>query len=232
MRDVTLRVRNHGAPASDVSADYPAVTVRAVSSLPGSGGDRSRILAVRGPGDHVQGFLDTVAAADPVRSVDAWSGRDADHVFVAVTHDTTDWRSVTAHLADHGIHHRGGSVVRAGWEHWTLYLPDGDPDPTEAVAAIEAAGSDAELVGAASVEAGAGGEHFAVSRMLDALTDRQREVLALATRMGYYDEAATVRVADIADEIGLADTTTWEHLSRAEETVMAEVGAHLAARGH
>jgi len=54
----------------------------------------------------------------------------------------------------------------------------------------------------------------------------------MATDMGYYDEGSDVRVEDIADEMGLAGTTTWEHLSRAEEKVMAEVGEYLAARGH
>jgi len=100
------------------------------------------------------------------------------------------------------------------------------------VDSLEAAGNDTELMRDVALDELDGEEHLALSRMLEDLTDRQREVLAMATGMGYYDEGSDVRVEDIADEMGLAGTTTWEHLSRAEEKVMAEVGEYLAARGH
>jgi predicted DNA binding protein len=231
MREVTLRVRHHGEPESDVSADHPAVTLRSVSSLSGSAAERKRIVAARGPAEEIEAFLSEFADADPVLDVERLSPLDSDRVFVAVTYDSYQWDSIAQRLSDHGVHYRVGTTIRAGWEHWTLYLDEGD-DLGAVVDSLEAAGNDIELVRDVALDELDGEEHLALSRMLEDLTDRQREVLAIATGMGYYDEGSDVRVEDIADEVGLAGTTTWEHLSRAEETVMAEVGEYLAARGH
>lgn len=231
MREVTLRVRHHGEPESDVSADYPSVTLRSVSSLSGSAAERKRIIEARGPADETEAFFAEFADAEPVLDVERLSPLENDRVFVAVTYDSYQWDSIARRLADHGVHYRVGTTIRAGWEHWTLYL-DEDDDLGAVVDSLEAAGNDTELVRDVSLNELDGEEHLALSRMLEDLTDRQREVLAIATGMGYYDEGSDVRVEDIADEVGLAGTTTWEHLSRAEEKVMAEVGEYLAARGH
>jgi predicted DNA binding protein len=188
-------------------------------------------VALRGPTAELGAFLEEFAAASAVTAAERLSPLENDRVFVAVTYDATEWNSIAGRLADHGVHFRTGTTIRAGWEHWTLYL-EADDDLGEVVDALKAAGNDTELVRDVALDDLDGGHHLALSRMLEDLTDRQREVLAIATGMGYYDEGSAVRVEDIADEVGLAGTTTWEHLSRAEETVMAEVGEYLAAHGH
>ena len=231
MREVTIRVRHHGEPESDVSADHPAVTLRSVSSLSGSAAERKRIVELRGPAAEVEAFLEEFAAAPSVTAAERLSPLDSDRVFVAVTYDSDQWDSITQRLADHGVHYQMGTTIRAGWEHWTLYL-EADDDLGAVVDSLEAAGNDTELVRDVALDDLDGGEHLALSRMLEALTDRQREVLAMATGMGYYDEGSDVRVEDIAEEIGLAGTTAGEHRSRAEGKVMAEVGEDRAARGH
>ncbi|MFB6072183.1 MAG: helix-turn-helix domain-containing protein [Halobacterium sp.] len=230
MREVTLRVRHHGEPESDVSAHYPDVTLRSVSSLSGSAAERKRIVEARGPEDEVAGFLEEFEAADSVNEVERLSPLDNDRVFVGVTYDSYQWDSIAQRLADHGVHYRVGTTIRNGWEHWTLYL-DEDDDLSAVVDSLEEAGNDTELVRDVALDELEGEEHLALSRMLEDLTDRQQEILAVATDMGYYDEGSDVRVEDVADEVGLAQTTTWEHLARAEEKVMAEVGEYLAARG-
>ena len=231
MREVTLRVRHHGEPESDVSADHPAVTLRSVSSLSGSAAERKRIVEARGPAAEIEAFLEEFVAAPSVKAAERLSPLENDRVFVAVTYDTYQWDSIAQRLADHGVHYRVGTTIRAGWEHWTLYLAE-DDDLGAVVDSLEAAGNDTELMRDVALDELDGEEHLALSRMLEDLTDRQREVLAMATSMGYYDEGSDLRVEDIADGMGLAGTTTWEHLSRAEEKVMAEVGEYLAARGH
>lgn len=55
---------------------------------------------------------------------------------------------------------------------------------------------------------------------LDAVTDRQREVLRTAHEMGYYEVPREVSIADIADDMGLDPSTVAEHLQRAERNVM------------
>ncbi|MFC7166300.1 helix-turn-helix domain-containing protein [Halospeciosus flavus] len=230
MREVTLRVRHHGEPESDVSATHPNVTIRSVSSLTGTAAERKRIVELRGPAEEIASFLEAFEDADPVLAVEPFSPLDNDRVFVGVTFDSYKWDSIAQRLADHGVHYRVGTTIRGGWEHWTLYLGDDDSLP-DIVASLEQAGNDTELVRDVSLDEVESHEHLTFSRILDQLTERQREVLATAIGCGYYESNADVAIADVADNLDIAPTTTWEHLVRAEEKVMTEVGDHLSSRG-
>jgi predicted DNA binding protein len=55
------------------------------------------------------------------------------------------------------------------------------------------------------------------------LTDRQREVVATATELGYYDVPRDATVADVAAELDITDSTVSTHLRKAESAVMGEV---------
>jgi len=50
----------------------------------------------------------------------------------------------------------------------------------------------------------------------DALTNRQRTVLRAAIETGYYDYPRTTSQADVADAVGVTDSTVAEHLRKAE----------------
>lgn len=52
------------------------------------------------------------------------------------------------------------------------------------------------------------------------LTERQREVVRTAIRMGYYDVPRTVSQDEIATELNCAPSTTAEHLRKAESRVI------------
>ena len=229
MREVTLRVRHHGEPESDISADHPAVTLQSVSSLSGSTDERKRIVEARGPSGAIDAFFDEFRDASAVKEANRLSGPDTNRVLVAVTFDSYQWDSIAQRLSDFGIHYRVGTTIRAGWEHWTLYL-DEDDEISAVVDSLEAAGNETELVRSVSVDNLENNRQLVLSEILQNLTDRQQEVLAVATAMGYYDEGSTVRIEDVAENMDLAGTTTWEHLSRAEETVMTEIADLLTSR--
>lgn len=55
---------------------------------------------------------------------------------------------------------------------------------------------------------------------LDALTDRQREVLYVAYELGYYDVPRGASMSEIAEELGVDDSTVAEHLQRAEHNLL------------
>lgn len=55
------------------------------------------------------------------------------------------------------------------------------------------------------------------------LTDRQREVVATASDLGYYDVPRQATVADVAAELDITDSTVSTHLRKAESAVMEEV---------
>lgn len=58
---------------------------------------------------------------------------------------------------------------------------------------------------------------------VDALTDRQREVIRTAFEMGYYEVPREVSTEQVAAELGLDASTVAEHLQRAERNVLSRV---------
>jgi len=56
-----------------------------------------------------------------------------------------------------------------------------------------------------------------------ALTDRQREVVATAADLGYYDVPREATLDDVASELGVASSTVSDHLRKAEAAVMRDV---------
>ena len=55
---------------------------------------------------------------------------------------------------------------------------------------------------------------------LDALTDRQHEVLDVAYELGYYDVPRKSSTAEVAADLGVDDSTVAEHLQRAEHNLL------------
>ncbi|MCO8246405.1 MULTISPECIES: helix-turn-helix domain-containing protein [unclassified Haladaptatus] len=226
MREVTLQIRHHGEPESDISADYPAITIRSVSSMTGSAAERKRIIEITGPEASIAGFLEEFEAADPVIDVDTLTPLDVPRVLVAVTIDSYQWDSIAQRLTDLGVHYRTGAVISAGWERWTLYLAE-DDDLNEIVESIERPGNETDLVRNVELGVVAEQEQLEFSRVINELTQRQREVLGTAIELGYYRPKKETSIEDIADAVGIASTTAWEHLARAETKVMEEVGKHV-----
>lgn len=226
MREVTLQIRHHGEPESDISADYPAITIRSVSSMTGSAAERKRIIEITGPEASIAGFLEEFEAAVPVIDVDTLTPLDVPRVLVAVTIDSYQWDSIAQRLTDLGVHYRTGAVISAGWERWTLYLAE-DDDLNEIVESIERPGNETDLVRNVELGVVAEQEQLEFSRVINELTQRQREVLGTAIELGYYRPKKETSIEDIADAVGIASTTAWEHLARAETKVMEEVGKHV-----
>ena len=219
MREVTLRIRHHGGPESEVSARHPDVTLRSVSSMTGRGSERKRIVELRGPTEEIESFIDEFQASDHVEKVEPLSPVVGTHAYVAVVVDGDGWEGIRGRLSDMGIHYRTGTTISGGIERWTVYI-EADDDLSALIRELERGGNDVELarnVEMGSIERPPG---LPASGILDGLTSRQREVLATAIAIGYYDHERGVGVEDVADEIGLGSTTVWEHLSRAESTVM------------
>lgn len=65
------------------------------------------------------------------------------------------------------------------------------------------------------------GEYDGPENALDALTDRQREIVRTAFDRGYFDVPRTASTDDIAAELDLDSSTVAEHLQRAERNLLA-----------
>ena len=230
MREVTIRIRHHGAPESDVSVRHPTVTLRSVSSMTGSAAERKRIIELSGPADSIAAFLDDFRESDPIVAAEPLSSLDSSQVFAAITYDAYQWDSISQRFTDLGVHYRTGTTITAGWERWTLYLEEGD-DLAEIVTSLERAGNETDLVRDVALDTVERREQLELSRVLyNDLTSRQREVLTAAIDLGYYRPRREAGIEDIAARVGIASTTAWEHLARAEAKIMAEIGGHLTSK--
>ncbi|MFB6117187.1 helix-turn-helix domain-containing protein [Halosegnis sp.] len=229
MREVVLLVRHHGEPESDISAAYPEVTLRSRSSLTGRAASRKRIIELSGPPEEITGFIEEFSAADPVHKVEPLSPLDRDRVFAALTFDATQWDSIAERLSELGVLYRSGTVIKRGWERWTLYL-DADDDLAAVVDHLEEGGNETELRRDVELSDIHAPDQLDLTSLARELTARQTEVLTTAVEMGYYESNRDTSIEDVGEAVGVSRTTAWEHLNRAERKVMAEIHEFLEAR--
>ncbi|WP_185715464.1 helix-turn-helix domain-containing protein [Halocatena pleomorpha] len=58
---------------------------------------------------------------------------------------------------------------------------------------------------------------------LDALTQRQKEVIQLAYEQGHYNVPQQISIKELATMLELDKSTVWEHLRRAEQNLLSEI---------
>jgi len=226
MREVVLRVRHRDEPEQVVSAEFPNVTMRSVSSMTGRGDTRRRIIELVGDADSIPQFIERFRETEPVVEAEPLSALGGERVYVSMTVDVNEWDSISERLSDMGVHYRMGTTISEGWERWTIYLED--PDRlNEIIERIEGWGNDVRLERNVELSQLTMEPQLDASTLLTVLTPRQRDALRAAIESGYYGVDHDTTVEEIAEELGVSRTTAWEHLARAEEKVMEEVGGHL-----
>lgn len=65
-----------------------------------------------------------------------------------------------------------------------------------------------------------GDYHASIPDPIERMTDRQRTVLDIAVREGYFESPRQATLRDLAEELNIAPGTIAEHLQRIESTVM------------
>lgn len=231
MREAILRIRHNGAPESDISASYPSVRLRSVSSMTGSADRRRRLIEVAGPPVEIAAFLDEFGDAEPVLEVEPVSPLEISPVLVSLTFNSRQWDSISEQFREFGVHYRTGTTIVAGWERWTIYFED-ETTLREVIEHLEKAGNDVDLIRNVSLKEMSSASQLELSSLISSLTERQREVLVTAISAGYYQTGSDPTIETIAAELDLSPSTTWEHLQRAEQKVMNEVKVRLDESDH
>ena len=102
-----------------------------------------------------------------------------------------------------------------------LSLPAADP-LGDVIDALEATGASARLERlTGSGEAGTRSDPVVVDR--GRLTERQREVIRTAQRLGYFEHPRGASATEVADAIGIARATFSEHLAAAQQRVFEDL---------
>jgi hypothetical protein len=65
--------------------------------------------------------------------------------------------------------------------------------------------------------------NFSPISPLNRLTEKQREVLIAAYKLGYYDIPRRITSEELAKNLGLVDSTVVEHLRKAEQRLMTQI---------
>jgi predicted DNA binding protein len=226
MREVVVRIKHAGEPEQIVSAEFPDVTMRSVSSMTGRGAERRRIIELVGDPEEIEAFIRRFRETDSILEAEPLSSLGGKRVYVSMTFDIDEWDSISERLSDMGVHHRMGTTISNGWERWTLYLEDPERLPG-VIERLEAGGNEVRLVRNVELSAVTMEPQLDASTILTELTPKQRDALKAAIHAGYYGVDRGTTVEEIAAELGISQTTAWEHLARAEAKVMEEIGDHL-----
>ena len=97
----------------------------------------------------------------------------------------------------------------------TVSLVGDQEDISRGIAAYDTAGLSVSLQRIA--------DYDGPTTALDTLTDRQREILQTAFRLGYFEVPRDVSTEDVADAFELDTSTVAEHLQRAERNLLSDL---------
>jgi predicted DNA binding protein len=203
---VTAAVDQDAAPPFYTAlSDAPGVAETRVLEWNQTPDDGETVLfAVRGDPAAFLAATETPA----VESV-ALSGRDR-----RWTYALAELRPRTAALFDalrvararRGLVVRKPIVYRDGDMHVRVV---GEPEPLQAALSAAPAAMDVRVEAVGSLRGAPG-------RPTASLTDRQRDALAVAWALGYYEQPREATQADVAAELDCAPVTAGEHLRKAE----------------
>lgn len=231
MREVLVSIRHHGCPVSDTSAEHPDVHIQNLSKGRLANGTAKRLLSLRGSPDAITAFAVDFRSHPAVQRFERVGGESNDTSLAYFTSEIAfepENPSILSLIHNKGCFQHNTVSVKHGIEHWKVYTENA-ATVHELVDELEALGNEVSLYRSIDLESLVETESFDVATVLAELTARQQAVLEVALSLGYYDAGADVTTEDVAAEFDLHQSTVWEHLKKAENTILQTVGHQLVS---
>lgn len=226
MWETVLAIRHRGCPVSDTSKRHPDVHLQNVSKSEVGGHRSKRILCLRGDAESVSDFAAEYRAHEGVEEfTEIAGGRGPHRYFTSSMVYMTDNPSIAEIVSSHGCYQHNTVNVKRGIEHWVIYA-ESKSQVREVVDDVEGSGNDVDVQRSVEFDDVMGGP-MKFTTLREELTPRQETALSTALELGYYTDETDVSVEDIAAEMDVHSSTAWEHLSKAENAIVSEIGERV-----
>jgi len=227
MWENTVGIRHAGCPVSDTSAAHRDVHIQNLSKVGGDDRTSKRLLRLQGDSRAITSFTDAFRSREEVTTFESiqQTADGSEHYVSTKLQFAPDNPSVNRLVSQQRCHRFPTVNVRNGIEHWILYT-ESKATVIDLIERLEDHGNEAELIRCVDIaESNTGIDEFPT--LFTKLTDRQRATFEAALRAGYYEDDSDVTVEEIAETLGVHPTTSWEHLSKAENQILRAIGERL-----
>ena len=229
MWETELAIRHYGCPVSDVSNDHPEVRFENVRRVGSVDGRAKRLLCFEGERRAVEALVEDFRVHPATVSLERVSSEgDAltSTYYVCEVEYSKENPSIRHLIERAGCFRHPTVVVHGGIEKWTVYTRNKE-SIREFVDSVEVLDNDVAVVRNVDIGPLTEGGVIQHDPLRSALTDGQIAAFRAALELGYYRGDANVTIEDIADHLGVHRSTAGEHVKRAENTLLSEIGARL-----
>lgn len=228
MREILIAVRHFGCPVSDTSAAYPEVYIQNLSKGKLADGRSKRLFCIRGEPEEIVAFIDEFRDHSAVKRLERITGDEESSIayFSSEIEYDSENPSILSRIHSKGCFQHTTVSVKHGMEHWKVYT-EGMEAIHELVSELEALGNDITLYRSTNMDSLEETQSFDFATFLTDLTPRQQAAFETALSLGYYDSSSDVTTEDVAAELDVHQSTVWEHLKKAENTILTTVGQQL-----
>lgn len=215
MWEATILVRHRGCPISDESTIVPDIQLRYLSKIYNE--SERRLVYIDGLKQQKKRFLNALQARSEVVYIDTDVETDNSQITVSIEYpeENPSIRQIVEQFSCYPIEL---VVVQDGDERWQI-RGESDTELRDLIEAIESHGNSVELLSRTAVRESETGT-VPITPPTDLLTIKQNETLRKAYALGYYASNDEVTIEQIADELGVHQTTAWEHLKKAEDKLI------------
>lgn len=228
MREVLIAVRHFGCPVSDTSAAYPEVYIQNLSKGQLADGKAKRLFCLRGEPEEIIAFIAEFRDHPSVKRIERITGDEESSIayFSSEIEYDSENPSILGRIHSKGCFQHTTVSVKRGMEHWKVYTEEMEAIH-ELVSELEALGNDITLYRSTSMDSLEDTQSFDFATFLTDLTPRQQAAFETALSLGYYESNSNVTTEDVAAELDVHQSTVWEHLKKAENTILTTVGQQL-----